>query len=154
MKTDDVPQDSNNSTYGDARKLIYATDDKGDFVGVKSAGWEVEAEATRSVLNLIEQQCNDAWQRASNGETAPLEYYMYYRRMDLALLSQISGLFQWRIRRHFKPAIFQTLNDKLMNRYAEALGLDAKNLKHLPQQAPHLTQPCDQAANKKPHANV
>lgn len=137
MKTDEVPQDSENSTYGGARKLIYASDEQGNFVGIKSSGWTVEAEATRSALTAIEQHCEDAWQRASNGKTAALEYYMYCRRMDLALLAQTTGLFQWRIRRHFKPKKFQTLSAKLLNRYAEALGLEAESLQHLPEHPLH-----------------
>jgi len=140
MKIDEVPQDTENSTYGDARKLVYAVDEHGDFVGVKSSGWVVEAEATQSALNLIEQQCDAAWQRARNGETAPLEYYMYYQRMDLALLSQVSGLFQWRIRRHFRPAIFKKLNHKLLRRYSEALGLGIDTLQQLPDHPLHGRQ--------------
>jgi len=139
MKTDEVPQDSENSTYGGARKLIYAVDDSGGVVGVKSTGWDVEAEATQSALTLIQRQCDQAWQRVSSGETAALEYYMYYRRMDVALLAQVSGFFQWRIRRHFKPAVFNKLKLKQLNRYAEALGLDASVLSHLPDQPLHDT---------------
>ena len=70
MKKTEVPQDSENSTYGGVRKLIYATNDDGDYEGVKSAGWEVEAEATRSALQLIAQQCDDAWRRAQQGSEA------------------------------------------------------------------------------------
>ncbi len=55
MKKNDVPQDKEGSTYGGVRKLIYAVDDSGDVVGVKSAGWNVEAQATRSALQLIER---------------------------------------------------------------------------------------------------
>lgn len=137
MKTDEVPQDSENSTYGGARKLIYAVDDNGGVVGVKSSGWDVEAQATQSALTLIQQQCEQAWQRGIKGETSALEYYMYYRRMDVALLAQISGFFQWRIRRHFRPEIFKKLNNKHHGRYAEALGLDISVLNHLPAEPLH-----------------
>lgn len=140
MKINEVPQDHENSTYGDARKLIYAADDDGNFVGVKSSGWVVEAEATQSALSLIEQQCDDAWHRVCKGETAVLEYYMCYRRMDLALLSQISGLYQWRIRRHFQPPVFEKLSTKLLLRYSEALGLDIDTLKQLPDHPLHGRQ--------------
>ncbi len=62
---------------------------------------------------------------------------MYYRRMDLPLLAQTSGFFQWRIRRHFKPGNFQKLENKIVDRYAEALGLDIDTLTHTPEQPPH-----------------
>ena len=137
MKKHDVPQDSDNSTYGGVRKLIYATNEKGEYEGVKSSGWSVEAEATRTALQLINQQCEQAWEDARTGKTAPLEYYMYYRRMDLALLAQTSGLFQWRIRRHLRPAIFAKLSDKLLARYSEALEIDPRQLKQLPESPLH-----------------
>lgn len=132
MKEQDVPQDSENSTYGGEKKLIYAINNRGDFVGVKSSGWEAEAAATHMALDLIQQQCEDSWARASLGETAALEYYMCYRRMDLALLAQTTGLFQWRIRRHLRPTIYARLGDRTMTRYAQALELNIDTLKHLP----------------------
>ncbi|MFA7555567.1 MAG: hypothetical protein WCY88_15095 [Spongiibacteraceae bacterium] len=140
MKITEVPQDSENSTYGGAHKLIYASDEQGNFTGVKSAGWIVEAEATQAELKLIDQQCNDAWQRASHGETSALEYFMYYRRMDVALLAQTTGLFQWRIRRHFKPPVYAKLSDKLLARYSEALGLEMHTLQQLPTQPLHTAE--------------
>jgi len=137
MREAEVPQDSENSCYGGERKLIYAMDDLGDFVGVKSTGWTVEAEATHRALELIHRQCEDSWSRAQRGETSALEYYMCYRRMDLALLSQTTGLFKWRIRRHFKPPIYARLKDTLLARYAQALEFEIDTLKQLPEQPLH-----------------
>lgn len=137
MRKEEVPQDGDRSTYGGGSKLLYAVDESGDVVGVKSAGWNVESEATRTALALIVRQCDDAWRRAKAGETAPLQYFMTYRRMDIALLSQTSGIFQWRIRRHFKPARFQKLGNRTLSRYAEALGLSIETLKILPEQPLH-----------------
>lgn len=125
-----VPQD-NSHTYGGHRKLMYATDESGEFIGVPSTGWEAETIATDSALDLLQQQQAETWQRAQRGETSALEYYMVYRRMDVALLSQTSGVFQWRIRRHFKPVIYARLSDRLLRRYSDALGLDVAVFKTL-----------------------
>lgn len=125
-----VPQD-NSHTYGGHKKLLYATDECGDYIGVTSTGWEAETLATDSALDLLAQQQENAWQRAQRGETSPLEYYMLYRRMDLALLSQTSGVFRWRIRRHFRPAIYARLPEKTLQRYAEALGIEKSVLQTL-----------------------
>ncbi len=126
----DVPQD-NSHTYGGHRKLLYATDRDGNYVGVPSSGWDVEVIATDTALDLLAEQQRDAWHRAQRGETSPLEYYMVYRRMDVALLAQTSGIFRWRIRRHFRPELFRKLNDRLLVRYSEALGIDVKTLQTL-----------------------
>ncbi|MEZ5436245.1 MAG: hypothetical protein R3E67_06895 [Pseudomonadales bacterium] len=133
MDHSQVPQD-NSHTYGGHRKLLYATDERGDYVAVTSSGWEAETLATDSALDLLAQQQEAAWQRAQRGETSPLEYYMVYRRMDIALLAQTSGLFRWRIRRHFRPAIYARLSEKILLRYAEALGIETRVLKTLVRQ--------------------
>ncbi len=132
MKKEQVPQDKSH-TYGGQCKLLYATDEKGKYSSVKSNGWEVEEFATFSAIEEINRNRTDAWQRAKSGTTSPLEYYMYEQRMDLAILAQTTGFFQWRIKKHFKPAAFFHLNDKAMQRYAEALGLSIATLKTLPE---------------------
>ncbi len=131
MRKEHVPQDHDQTTYGGGRKLLYAVDQDGRYVGVQSAGWEIEATATRSALEEMARQRESAWTRAGRGETAPLEYYMHYRRMDLALLAQTTGIWQWRIRRHLRPAVFARLGPRLLARYADALGLDAAVLRTL-----------------------
>jgi len=130
MDTTQVPQD-NSHTYGGHRKLLYATDAKGEYVGVQSSGWDVETTATDSALDLLAQQQRDAWQQASSGIVSPLAYYMVYRRMDVALLAQTTGLFQWRIRRHFRPDVYRKLPQRILARYSDALGLDITTLKAL-----------------------
>ena len=130
MKKDDVPQDAV-PTYGGRRKLLYAVDREGTYVTVPSSGWEAEAIATRSALSDIEHNRQEAWQRALAGTTSPLEYYMYCRRMDLALLSTTTGMSRWRIRRHFRPEVHARLSERVLLRYAEALGIDPANLKIL-----------------------
>ena len=130
MDKDDVPQDGIPS-YGGRRKLVYAVDREGEYVSVQSSGWEAEAAATGSALDEIERQKTDAWRRALCGTTSPLEYYMLCRRMDLALLSKTSGFPRWRIRRHFRPAVYARLSDRALARYSEALGIDAAILTSL-----------------------
>jgi len=130
MDEGDVPQDGI-PTYGGRRKLFYAVDKDGAYVAVPSSGWEAEAIATGSALDAIEGLRKEAWRRAREGTTSPLEYYMHCRRMDLALLSQATGLSRWRIRRHFRPAVFARLSERLLSRYGEVLGIDVTTLKVL-----------------------
>ena len=49
--------------------------------------------------------------------------------MDVPLLSQVTGLWQLRIRRHFRPDIFQSLSSGLLKRYGDAMGLTVEQLK-------------------------
>ena len=66
--------------------------------------------------------------RALSGESSPLEYHMYRVRMDVDLLSQVTGLWRWRVRRHLKPAGYARLPAALKLRYAEALGISREAL--------------------------
>ena len=53
------------------------------------------------------------------------------RRMDLDLLSQTTGFWKWRVRRHFRPEIFAKLSQRVLERYAEATGVPVEKLRGL-----------------------
>ena len=131
MDVDKVPQEGN-STLGSHRKALYARDADGTMVIVPSRGSEVDETVTMQAVERLNALAEDARVRAQAGHTSPLEYWMYARRMDVPLLSQVSGLWQWRIRRHFQPQRFQGLSPQILERYAEALGLPAAQLRTLP----------------------
>lgn len=131
MRTDEVPQDEN-TALGGHRKAMYAVGPDGRYTLVPSKGWEVEATVTLQAVEAFQRQADDARRRAREGKTSPLEFHMYDRRMDLVLLSQTSGVWRWRIRRHFRPEVFARLRPKLLARYADALGLTVEQLKQLP----------------------
>lgn len=127
MRERDVPQEGNRSLAGH-RKAIYAVADNGKLRLVPSRGWEVEEIVTRQAVEDLERRAEDALARVLAGESSPLEYHMYRARMDLELLSQTTGLWRWRVRRHFKPAVFARLPLALRRRYAEALGVSVEAL--------------------------
>jgi hypothetical protein len=131
MDVTEVPQEGNR-TLGQHRKALYAKDVGGKMVITPSRGSEVDETVTLQAVDRMSALATNARSRALAGLTSPLEYWMYARRMDVALLSQISGLWQWRIRRHFQPARFERLSPLLLARYAEALGLPPAQLQTLP----------------------
>jgi hypothetical protein len=122
MREREVPQEGNRSLAGH-RKAVYAVADDGKLRLVLSRGWEVEEIVTRQAVENLEQRAEEARSRVLAGESSPLEYHMYRARMDVELLSQTTGLWRWRVRRHLRPAVFQRLPLALKARYAEALGV-------------------------------
>jgi len=132
MKTDDVPQDEAR-TYGGQKKLMYAVREDGEYTGVKSAGWEVETYATVSAVEELDRLRDDAVARAKAGATSPLEAHMYVRRMDVATLAAVTGIWEWRVKRHFRPSVFAGLSTALLERYAQALDIDVAALKRAPE---------------------
>ncbi len=128
MLDSEVPQEGN-STLGGHRKAMYARGADGKLHIVQSAGWEVEEIVTKQAVDDLLRLTENARQRVLAGQTSPLEYHMYRVRMDVPLLSQASGIWQWRIRRHFRPAVFAGLSASLLTAYADAMGMTVDQLK-------------------------
>lgn len=131
MDIDDVPQEGN-ATLAGLRKAVYARGADNRIVTVASAGWEVEEIVTQQAADIFSDYAAAARARVKEGKSSPLEYWMYARRMDLATFAQSSGVWRWRIRRHFRPAVFARLSPQLLDRYADALGISRQNLCRLP----------------------
>jgi len=131
MKEQEVPQDDN-SIYRGQKRAVYATSKDGGYGVVASSGWDVEEEATQQAVAELERLADEAYDDCVDGAISPLEFHMYSKRLDLLSLSQATGLFQWRIKRHFKPEIFAKLSDKMLERYADVMGITVDELKKLP----------------------
>jgi hypothetical protein len=127
MRDREVPQEGN-ATLAGHLKAVYAVADNGRVHLVASRGWEVEEIVTRQAVEDLERLAREARQRALDGLTSPLEVHMYRARMDLALLAQTTGLWRWRIRRHFRPEVFARLSPALRRRYTDALGISPEAL--------------------------
>ena len=127
MREREVPQEVNRSLAGH-RKAVYAVADDGKLRLVPSQGWEVEEIVTRQAVEDLERHAAEARLRALAGAASPLEYHMYRARMDVALLSQATGIWRWRVRRHFRAGVFARLPLALRRRYAEALGIPVETL--------------------------
>ena len=52
--------------------------------------------------------------------------------MDATLLAQSTGLFRWRVRRHLRPAVFARLPERILEKYATALGITVTQLCAVP----------------------
>jgi hypothetical protein len=131
MQTSLVPQDPS-PTYEGQRKLLYAVDDKGDYTGVHSAGWEPETFATLTAVAELDRLRDDAWARATAGQTSALEFHMFDRRMELETLAATTGIWKWRIRRHFSVRRFAQLSHRILQRYAHAMGITVERLRAVP----------------------
>jgi len=131
MDLDAVPQEGN-ATLGGHRKAMYARDAQGRMVLAASRGWEVEEIVTRHAVEALNALAEAARERVKCGTASPLEFWMYERRMDVALLAQASGFWQWQVRRHLRPKRFARLTPRQLMRYAQALGLTAEALGTLP----------------------
>jgi hypothetical protein len=128
MKKENVPQDM--SSLGKITKEVcYATDGSGKYVTELSSGWDVKTGALDVAWKDVEERINKARQQVLNGESSPLLLFMEYRLMDVSILADYSGFWKWQIKRHLKPAMFNKLSDKKLQKYAEAFNVKVEDLK-------------------------
>jgi len=131
MEQKNVPQD-NSATYQGQKKLVYAVDETGHYTGVQSTGWEVESFATQMAVDDLQQQTDEALLQAQQGEVSPLAYHMLRLRFDIVSLAQTTGFFQWQIKRHLTPKIFNKLSQKKLAVYSDVMKLTIDELQSLP----------------------
>ncbi|XKH01053.1 hypothetical protein LG325_13340 [Marinobacter nauticus] len=131
MKLDEVPQDDSKAFEGQ-RKRLYARNADGEYTTALSSGWEAEDVVLDQAVEEYNRFTREARQRVQQGLSSPLEYHMYAHRMDLTVLAQATGLFRWQVRRHLKPAVFDRLGPRKMQRYEEAFQMTAEQLRSLP----------------------
>jgi len=133
MKAKDVPQDKGSFEATKQKELCYAVDENGEYTTVNSSGWQPKSIALDKALEEINQRIEDAKQRVLNNETSPIEYYMEIHKMDISILSSYVGLWSWRVKRHFKPKVFQKLSNKTLQKYADVFEISIEQLKNINQ---------------------
>jgi len=130
MKKENVPQDL--SALGKLTKEVcYATDDAGNYVTQLSSGWDVKITALDVAWDDIKERVAKARAQVLNGEASPILFFMEYRLMDLKLVADYTGFWQWTIKRHLKPEVFNKLSEAKLQKYAEAFNTSVADLKTL-----------------------
>lgn len=131
MKKKEVPQDKSNLESANFRELCYAVDEDGKYTTANSSGWEPKTVALNNAIEEINERIEDAKNRVQKGETSPIEYYMELHKMDVGILASYVGHWQWRVKRHFKPAVFKKLNNKTLQKYADVFEISIDKLKNI-----------------------
>jgi hypothetical protein len=130
MKKEEVPQDKGNLSNKNMKELVYATDEKGNYTTALSTGWEPKTIALSNSIEEISERVAIAKAQVENNKVSPIVYFMEYSRMDVAILSSYVGMWQWRVKRHFKPKVFAKLSDKILQKYAETFNISIAELKN------------------------
>ncbi|MBP4137335.1 hypothetical protein [Flavobacterium geliluteum] len=131
MEKEKVPQDKGNLTQSNLKELVYATDENGNYTTALSTGWEPKTIALSNSIDEINERIADAKQQVENGEVSPICYYMEINKMDLTILASYVGMWKWRVKRHFKPAIFAKLSPAILQKYADTFDISVAELKNI-----------------------
>jgi hypothetical protein len=130
MKKDEVPQDL--SSLGKITKEVcYATDNSGKYGKALSDGWDVKISALDVAWGDIEKRIAAAKQKVLDKEASPLLFFMEYRLMDAAIVAGYTGFWQWQVKRHLKPEVFNQLSPQKLQKYAEAFNVSVEDLKSM-----------------------
>ncbi|MFA6152836.1 MAG: hypothetical protein WC716_16045 [Chitinophagaceae bacterium] len=130
MRKNEVPQDESNLSKSNVKELCYAVDENGNYTTELSSGWEPKAIALSNSMDDINERIELAKQQIKEGKSSPIVYYMERSRMDLGILSSYVGMWQWRVKRHFKPSVFRNLSERILEKYASAFEISVAELKN------------------------
>ncbi len=131
MKANEVPQDKRDFKEGDKiHKLMYAVDNDGKYTGITSAGWEAENIATKQAWDAVDEELAETAEKVKHGELSPIAYYMQKNLMEVSLLAKYVGKWQWQVKRHFKPSVFNSLGPALLAKYADVFNISVDELKN------------------------
>lgn len=130
MKKNEVPQDKSNLSTNSVKELCYAVDEQGNYTTELSSGWEPKSIALSNAMDDIRERVESAKLQCANGTVSPIVYFMELNRMDIGILSSYVGMWRWRVKRHFKPGVFNKLSAAVLLKYAHAFEISIDELKN------------------------
>lgn len=131
MKKSEVPQDDSNLASANSRELCYAIDENGEYVTEHTTGWDPKTIALSNAIDEIKERIALAKEKVIANKTSPIEYYMELHKMDLSVLASYVGIWKWRVKRHFNPAVFKKLSTRTLQKYADTFNVTIEQLQHI-----------------------
>ncbi len=131
MQKNDVPQDNSSLKSKNFKELCYAVNEDGEYVTAKSSGWDPKTIALNNAIEDINERVAAAKIKVLANEVSPLVYYMELHKMDLGILASYVSMWKWRVKRHFKPNVFQKLSLKTLQKYADTFDVSIDQLKNI-----------------------
>ena len=129
MKKKDAPQDPS-ALDNFTTDLVYALDENGKYVPVKSRGWEVKAKALEVAWDEIDEKTKAAIEKVKNHEASPILFFMQLRIMDVGIVADYTGFWKWQVKRHLKPEVFKNMSQSKLKKYAEVFEVTIEELKN------------------------
>jgi len=129
MKKSEIPQDDS-PLKGWTREVCYAKNEEGKYEAGLSTGWSIKKDALDGAWEEVERRINEALQKVRANEASPILYFMEKSLMDEGVLAHYTGIWKWRVKRHLKPQVFSKLNDKVLQKYANAFEISIDELKN------------------------
>jgi hypothetical protein len=130
MKENEVPQDEDLLKV--TREIQYALDENGNYVQIKSTGWDIKNDILKQAWEIVDDESEAARLLVLNGEKSPIYFYMKKNLLDISTLASYMGMFKFRVKRHLKPTVFAKLSEQILERYASVFEISISELKKVP----------------------
>ena len=128
MKKESVPQERGIIPEGD--RVLYATNQEGEFELVKSAGEECVNVANEQAWEQVEARCAQAKEKILQGKASPLLYHLEKQQLDSGMFASMVHRSRLTIFWHLKPGPFAKLDPATLAQYAKALRISVEELTH------------------------
>ncbi len=128
MKKEEIPQDL--GALGKITKEVcYAVDESGKYTTALSNGWEVKSSALDVAWKDVHERIETARQKVLKKQASPILFFMELRVMDTGILAAYTGFWKWQVKRHMKYAVFETLSESKLAKYAALFEVSVEELK-------------------------
>ena len=118
-------------SYGQYRELFYNYNPDGNFETTVHFHEEADRLAMQQAWDTINERIEEAHRQVLEGKVSPIVYYMEKILVDPLNLSMAVGISLWRVKRHFKPHVFNKLKIKTLQKYADAFNISLEQLKNV-----------------------
>lgn len=120
-----------NKEYGKSRELLYSYNNNGQYEQTVGFHGEPDRVILQQAWDHFNERTDEARQRVRDGKASPIVYYMEKNLLDPMNLGMIAGISLWRVKRHFKPAVFKKLSDETLQKYAKAFDITLEQLRNI-----------------------
>lgn len=123
-----IPQDPS-ALDNYTKDICYVIDENGNYTTVASRGWEVKSTALDVTWNDIKARISEIKNKVKQGKASPIHFFMELKLMDIKTLAAYTGFWQWQVKKHLKPANFNKLSNKKLQKYATVFEITVDELK-------------------------
>jgi hypothetical protein len=131
MDTNNMQQDTNKVT-GDSplQKMVYTISEDGQQTYIAPAGVSKKIATIKQVGNETNDLLDDIEARIKAGELSPIAYYLEKNRMTIETLAELMEKWQWQVRKHLEPKVFNDLHSSIIQQYAHIFNITVDKLLH------------------------
>jgi hypothetical protein len=128
MKINEVPQDKGYLIEGRISDLNYVVDGDGHYTSRQSRGWIPKNEALKLAWDQVYEHAGEIRRQILEGILSPIALYMELNVMDVSILAAYTGIPKRKVKKHLRMSEFLKLSKEMLDRYAEALNVNAEDL--------------------------